>query len=209
MKKFLLSLLAVLCIGGIANADEASYTITFKNAANNNGQSLPTTSDIESGASYVKSISGELCYTGQYGLRLGQNKKPQGKMTVTLSNAIDATKIVVEASANKNAAKQILAVNETSTTLGASNTNSTYAQCEAIVNGNLSEISFETKRTATGSSNEGFIYIHSITVYYNDAPASIGWTAENATVYLNDENNNFPTFNNPRQSRSSLRVEQS
>lgn len=199
MKKFLLSLLAILCIGGMVNAAEQSYAIILKNASNNNGQTLPGVSDIESGDSYVKSISGELCYTGQYGWRLGQNKKPQGKLTITLSDQgiVNATKIVVEASANKNAAKQILAVNETSTTLGSTNTNDTYAKCEAPVNSNLTEISLETKRTSTGSSSEGFIYIHAITVFYNDAPASIGWSAENATVYLGDENNKFPTFNNP------------
>lgn len=75
--------------------------------------------------------------------------------------------------------------NSTSVALTTTQTNYTFT---GNANGTL-EICY------TGSTTKA-VYWRSIEVTYADG-VSIGWTVENATVYLNDENNQFPIFNNP------------
>lgn len=197
MKKFLLSLLAILCIGGMANAAEQSFTITFKSGTttsdSNSAFSTSTTIDSfveENCKSLISGIeSTNNTYLGKKdsGIKFSSSSK-NGSITLKLESAAQVlpTKVSINAARWKSSEAASVSFNGTSVDL----TSDAFADytCTPSTSVPITTISLAaTKR----------LYVRSITVYYNDAPASIGWTAENATVYLNDENNKFPTFNNP------------
>lgn len=175
MKKLLLSLAMAVGLVPAGFAQEKSYSIDFENAADNSSQKTATVTDVVSAETqkYVASLEGKegMVYTGQNGMRIGQNKKP-GEVTLTLSaeGSVTATKVEVEVSANKNAAKQTISVNGTATTLDASNTNASYKVCAAeITDGSLlAKITIANTRTGNASADQGFIYVHKITVYYTE-----------------------------------------
>lgn len=175
MKKLLLSLAMAVGLVPAGFAQEKSYSIDFENAADNSSQKTAAVTDVVSAETqkYVASLEGKegMVYTGQNGMRIGQNKKP-GEVTLTLSaeGSVTATKVEVEVSANKNAAKQTISVNGTATTLDASNTNASYKVCAAeITDGSLlAKITIANTRTGNASADQGFIYVHKITVYYTE-----------------------------------------
>lgn len=171
MKKFLLSM-AVLAVGASAMAAETSYTIEFKTRADNNGANFTTETALadvaSSGSDYLSAIaSTDLCANGMYGLKVGQNKK-NGSIELTLSDKgkVTPTKVELKVSANKNPAALEFQFNGTAYALESSNKNDTYATIE--VNGYTAPISSLTfaRANATSNTTEGFIYVKSVTVYY-------------------------------------------
>ena len=171
MKKFLLSM-AVLAVGASAMAAETSYTIEFKTRGDNNGANFTTETALadvaSSGSDYLSAIaSTDLCANGMYGLKVGQNKK-NGSIELTLSDKgkVTPTKVELKVSANKNPAGLEFQFNGTAYALESSNKNDTYATIE--VNGYTAPISSLTfaRANATSNTTEGFIYVKSVTVYY-------------------------------------------
>jgi len=168
----------------IANAAEQSYTIVFTTGADNNQAAYKTTSLVEDvaseGASYLASITATSnASPGIYGLKIGQNKN-DGNITLSLSSdgQVKPTKIEYKVSANKNAAKMTVVFNTSSddatavsTKLASTSTNATTQT--VTIDSNLpellSELSFKLTHTTptSTSSNQGFIFINSITVYYD------------------------------------------
>lgn len=171
MKKFLLSM-AVLAVGASAMAAETSYTIEFKTRADNNGANFsvdtPLADVASSGSDYLSAIaSTDLCANGMYGLKVGQNKKNGGiELTLSDKGKVTPTKVELMVSANKNPAGLEFKFNNTAYALGSTNKNDTYAKFE--VTGYTAPISSLTFERANASSNttEGFIYVKSVTVYY-------------------------------------------
>jgi hypothetical protein len=121
MKKSILSLLCLLTTAIGAFAANTS-TITFTNYKDNTSTDALTLSTIQdqasAGADYISGFSCSNTYTGQYGIRLGQNKN-DGDMTITFSDDIteNVSKIEVDMSASKNPTKHAITINDTSFSL--------------------------------------------------------------------------------------------
>lgn len=172
MKKLLLSL--ALLLPFLATAEIASWSVVFKNAENNNSQTAFTNSTkigdlCESGANNLKSISStKLTYTGQYGIRIGQNKNP-GNITFDIAEAavVTPSKIILKVSANKNADKLKFQFNDKQYELTSANLNASYAEFTITdCTEPLTSVKFE-RATSTG---QGFIYLKEIAVYYETTP---------------------------------------
>lgn len=199
MKKFLLSLLAILCIGGMVNAAEQSYTITFKSGTtttdSNSAFTTKTTIStfVDDGQTLISGIKAtNNTYLGKKdtGLKFSSTSA-NGAIELNLESAAQVipTRVVINAARWKSSeAASVTINNATNGKVDLTGTDFTDYTCKP----ELTEAITTIKLSATKR-----IYVKSITVFYDDAPASIGWSAENATVYLGDENNKFPTFNNP------------
>lgn len=183
MKKFLLSCLTLLMTIVTVQAAEQSYTITFATGKDNNQAAYKTTSAVtdvaSAGASYLSGIKATTnASPGLNGLKIGQNKN-NGNITLSLSadGQVKPTKIEIKVSANKNPTKMDFGFNVggdediSTTTLSSTSINATYQT--VTVNTNLPELLTEftfklthNSNTST-SSNQGFIFIESVTVYYD------------------------------------------
>lgn len=181
MKKLLLSL-AVLAAGAIgAQAAETSYTIEFKCGTSNNGTAFTTSTSISDviseGAAYISGIKAATnASSGVLGMKIGQNKTA-GDITFTLAEEIQPTKIEIVAGTSKNATYQKLSFNGTAVgdftadnALGSSTTVAEGKEYKTFTVNNftskLSEFKFEKTNASSISSQQGFIYIKSVTVYY-------------------------------------------
>lgn len=200
MKKFLLSLLAIFCIGGLVNAAEESYTITFKSGTTNaDSNDAFTTSTaiadfVEDGQDLLTGIkSTNNAYLGKTNtsLKLSSSKK-NGVLELNLSSAAQVipTRVVINAARWKSDEAASVAFNTTDGSGKVDVTSTDFSDYTCTPN--LAAAITTIKLTATKR-----VYVKSVTVYYNAGAAPIGWSAENATVYLGDESNIFPTFNNP------------
>ncbi|MCM1033947.1 MAG: hypothetical protein NC405_09400, partial [Odoribacter sp.] len=177
MKKFLLSLGFTLITAFIGFAEESSWTVAFKNADNNSSQTQLTTLTLnefcDEGTNILTVKDGSsLFYTGQYGLRLGQNKKVG---TINLGVNTDyqktPTKVEISYSANKNADKITFtcSINDSQVAKNDLNTTNVTDTYKTITIDNLSEPIQTIGFTGGGSSStNGFIYIKTIKVYYNE-----------------------------------------
>ena len=176
MKKLLLSILSVAAVSFATTAVETSYTITFLNGENNNGTEInaktAVNSVVENGVDFVSGFSATTKTSlGLYGLKIGENKNA-GAITVDLSanGKVKATKIEIQASANKNPLKQGFKVNGTAYELTTSAINDAYTTI-TITPSEATEISaFKLeKSTAAGSTStkQGWVFVKSIKVYYD------------------------------------------
>lgn len=171
MKKFLLSM-AVLAVGASAMAAETSYTIEFKTRADNNGANFTDESTISdvvaSGAEYLSAIaSTNLCANGQFGLKIGQNKK-NGSIELTLSDKgkVTPSKVELLVSANKNPQGLTFKFNGTAYALESTNVKDVYATISVTgYTAPITSLSF-ARDNQTENSPEGFIFVKSVTVYY-------------------------------------------
>lgn len=171
MKKFLLSM-AVLAVGASAMAAETSYTIEFKTRADNNGANFtvdtPLADVASSGSDYLSAIaSTDLCANGMYGLKVGQNKK-NGSIELTLSDKgkVTPTKVELKVSANKNPDGLEFQFNGTAYALESTNVKDVYATISVTgYTAPITSLSF-ARDNQTENSPEGFIFVKSVTVYY-------------------------------------------
>ncbi|MDE6300221.1 MAG: chitobiase/beta-hexosaminidase C-terminal domain-containing protein [Muribaculaceae bacterium] len=185
MKKFLLS----LCTAALAlSASAAQYTISFKKTSNGNDSGVPYStvdpvSDLVEAESvpYLTSIEAvKFTYPGKDGLKVG---KKAGEGNIKLGLAPEAqvkpTAISIEFSNNKypNAGPSLKfnGVNFEATTKG-----DTYATVE-VPTENLPELLeyLEFSSVFPDANTEGFIYVNSVTVTYDDeadAPATSEYT---------------------------------
>lgn len=221
MKKLLLNtfgLLAVfftlLAFSSTASAVEKSFTITFKTGTSNNGSNFTSTSEIssivESGSEqYVSSFSDfNNASAGLYGLKVGTNAGV-GAFNVTFASAVKATKIEVVTSVNKNPSYQKLdiaynSITENITTFSFTDEiNEKSKVCTLTFDGNteISSLFLNKTNSSKTSSQQGFIFIKSITVTYNEEVGNpdyitpeLTWSAEEATAVLGDESFVAPTL---------------
>lgn len=180
MKKLLLSLATVLCCG-LASVAETSYTIEFVNGANNSGGDLKSTTYAtaleETSKQYISGVVGEptLTSVGKYGLKIGQNKKG-GSIEFSLADnaKVLPIKVEVKTSVNKNASYQKFEFND----LAGGTYASTNEMAETDNTGDyatftfsnftapLASIKLEKTNASETKSQQGFIFVKSITVYY-------------------------------------------
>lgn len=174
MKKLLLSLGFMAAAAICSSAVETSWSVTFANGASNNETAWNTSSAMtavcsEGAANLSGLTAASSASPGMYGLKIGTNK---GTGSATFGIAADSqvtpTKVEIEVSANKNPAKMAFKFNDTAMdALATSNTNGSYKTYTLTNPGELTSLKFE-KATSTG---EGFLFIHKITVYYNEGDA--------------------------------------
>ncbi len=174
MKKFLLSLGLAAVTALSSFAVEASWSVTFAKGSNNSQTNWTTSSALTdvctegsenlSGITSVSNVS-----PGIYGLKVGTNKGT-GKAIfgVAADSQVTPTKIEMKVSANKNATGLSFKFNDKAYSLASSNTNGSYNTITITdISTPLTSLTFE-KAT---SSKEGFIFVESITVYYEQGEA--------------------------------------
>lgn len=225
MKKLLLNtfgLFAVfftlLAFSSTASAVEKSFTITFlenDNKTNNTGTTMsasvkdPIGVSVESGAEYVASMSDFVqAYANcSYGFKIGSAKNAGGAR-VTFATPVKATKIEVLASVNKNASYQKLEIGYNETTQNpefsfTDEINDKRKTCTLTFDGTteISSIYLNKTNSSSTSSQQGFIFIKSITVTYNEEVGNpdyitpeLTWSAEEVTAVLGDESFVAPTL---------------
>ena len=208
MKKFLL-LFAFLFIAGITSAFADSYKWEVSSGstvfADKNGDTAPTNfKDANLAGATWKLTCSNTIYLGANwsgknntwkGLQFGKSKN--SALPFSISTDYFTSKTISEIKINASGATTVtlsVRVGDVSfgeKTLENSATSGTIYSFEGIGSGNI-EISYSGTTTAA-------VYLRSIEVTYTEGSLTptIGWSAENATVYLGDENNKFPTFNNP------------
>lgn len=221
MKKLLLNtfgLLAVfftlLAYSTTASAAEKSFTITFKTGESNNESNFTSTSEIssivESGSEqYVSSFSDfNSASAGLYGLKIGTNAGV-GAFNVTFASAVKATKIEVVTSVSKNPSYQKLDIAYNSITQNITEftftdeINEKSKVCTLTFDGTteISSLFLNKTNSSKTKSQQGFIFIKSITVYYNEETGNpdnitpeLTWSAKEATAVLGDESFVAPTL---------------
>lgn len=172
MKKLLLSLLLIVCLGASAAfaEEKLAYTIEFKATGNNNNSTTLTTTSkptevLSSGADYVSkfTVATSMYVEGWCGARIGTNKNA-GELTLEFSSIVvgNATKMVVGIGAN-NASKTIN-INSNSYTTGLKNTTK---DVEIALNG-VMPATFNISKDASQNS---IAYINYIKIYVDDTPA--------------------------------------
>ncbi len=174
MKKFLLSLGLAAVTALSSFAVEASWSVTFAKGSNNNQTNWTTSSALTdvctdgsenlSGITSVSNVS-----PGIYGLKVGTNKGT-GKAIfgVAADSQVTPTKIEMKVSANKNATGLSFKFNDKAYSLASSNTNGSYNTITITdISTPLTSLTFE-KATST---KEGFIFVESIIVYYEQGEA--------------------------------------
>lgn len=196
-------------------AESQIIEIEFKSAGNNNGQKLPTFDDIEKQSTKcideTKPFDGTYFYTGQYGLRIGQNAQ-NGTAIINFKEGIldTVTKIELQVSANKNPTNLNISIGNERKTLSTDSKTSTYEVIEFSVTDLKSSITINSKRNST--TTQSFLYLKKITLIseskepavptfsYNGAEVTgavelyngdaITVTSKNATsIWINGEEN--------------------
>lgn len=185
MKKLLLSLATVLCCG-MASAAETSYTIEFTTRADNNGAAITASNYANyitaDSKQYVSGVGTTItnASNGIYGLKIGTNKGA-GEVTFNLTSAAQVvpTKVVIKTSVNKNPTYQKFEFNDVAgDAYTSSNINADYATFTfSNFTSELKSIKFEKTNASNTTSQQGFIFVKSITVYY-DGGGSTGSPAE-------------------------------
>jgi glycoside hydrolase family 18 len=182
MKKLLLSL-AAMALGMSAMAVETSYSIEFKADLNSNNQGTTITtstgiSDIVSnGASYLSGVATnpapDQAYAAcNYGLKVGANKKAGVvAFDIAADYQVVPTKVEIEYSASKNTSYQKLTFNDKACPdLTSTQTNATYATATFTdIKDVLKSIKFNKTNASSTSSQQGFIFVKKITVYYEQS----------------------------------------
>lgn len=206
MKKFLL-LFALLFVLGAASVYADSYTweVTKSHSASNQAEFEITANDVTwtfNHEGHTSSLYGARDGNAPISLSFGSQKNPTKQLNVSTDAFIGKKIVSISVNAAKNGANSQTTVKAScntetqAETLTTSFSDYTFPINE-IANGKITLIFDNPNSTASSSSKNGGCKFHSITVVYEEASSSIGWSAENATVYLGDENNKFPTFNNP------------
>ncbi len=170
MKKLLLSLAAVAMTAMPMLAE--SVTITFKKGADNNqaaytpSTAVATVLEGSEGADVLDAItSANRVSPGMYGLKLGTNKDV-GEITVSLSEALNCTDIVVKASLSKGA-NQYLSVNGQEFTIASAEKNDVYGTFTVPVGAEMTELVLsKSKSKNDGGVAEGFVFVESVTINY-------------------------------------------
>ena len=219
MKKFLLFLTLFLSAVGIASATETSYIIEFTSATSDGSnaiaaEDLKANKYISAGIDYISSFtSATKVYPGKNGLKLGTGSV-LGSFTVSLAKTetvnaqVIPTKIVIKAAKySSDAGKIKLTINSTevSDQRQPTSTDLTDYEWEFTDTSALTE----AMTSLTIATTEKRAYIKSITVYYDDAAASlvdpaIAWKqgettlteAEIVNITLGGEYT-IPTLDNP------------
>lgn len=210
---FLAVFFTLLAFSSTASAVEKSFTIRFKTGSSNNALELKTSTSltdvIAEGGEYVKSFSdlSKMYYAAVNGLKIG-TASVVGQVSVNLTSPVKATKIEVLASASKNASAQKLEIgyqgisgSKTEFGFEAANTNENFKTCTLDatkgLDGNTEVSSIYLNKTSTTA----YIFIKSITVYYNEDTGNpdnitpeLTWTAEEVTAVLSDKSFNAPTL---------------
>lgn len=175
MKKFLLTL---LCLVAAVEASFAeSYTIEFKDNANDGTQALTADNykaQIISGIDYVSGFSCTRTYSGKTGLKVGSSSN--GVLTLTLSDLgkVNANSIVVNAKRWKNSETPTIKVGNEST----QSLTTEFADYTFNVSGVITEIKITTSKRS---------YVKSITVNYAPAgPVDADVKFEDLTVEVED-----------------------
>lgn len=185
MKKLLLSLATVLCCGW-ASAAETSYTIEFTTRADNNGAAIKadnyTNYITAESQQYVTGVGSTItsASNGMYGLKIGTNKGA-GEVTFNLSEVAQVlpTKVEIKTSVNKNPSYQKFAFNGTAgPAYTADDVNDSYATF-TFENFTETLTSVKFAKTEATAKNQGFIFVKSITVYYETAGPELEETALN------------------------------
>lgn len=174
MKKFLLFLGLAAVTAFSSLAAEASWSVTFAKGSDNNQANWTTSSALtsvcETGADNLSGITSVSSVSpGMYGLKIGTNKGT-GKAVfgVAADSQVTPTKVEMKVSANKNAAGLSFKFNDKAYSLASSNTNGTYKTIEITdITTPLTSLTFEKASTTT----QGFIFVESITVYYEQGEA--------------------------------------
>ncbi len=171
--KHLLVLWAALLLGA-GNAWGATFTITFKQNANDGSAALTASSfseQVTAGSSYISSVSNlSKVYAGKSGIKLGSSSAI-GAFSITFNQAYKITNVSISAvKYGSDTGKIKCGVSSTSTTTSTVSLSSTATECPFTFNG--SEIS--TIYIATSAKRA---YIASITVTYETGTPS-------TTVYL-------------------------
>lgn len=175
MKKLLLTLAAgVLSVSTLFAGEQKRWEVEFTNGNNNTGAAFSTTTAltdfITNGAEYISGIA-ETSKTskGQYGLKVAENKN-EGYITLNVAPAYQVlpTKVTIEASSNKANATRSFLFNGESCSTNTQNGTYTTITLENFTEP-ISSLSF--KRTPTTSTDEGFIFIHKVTVEYVEGEA--------------------------------------
>lgn len=178
MKKFLLSL-AAMALGMSAMAVETSYTIEFKADLNSNNLGTTISAEtaiadiVESGAASLSGVAADptpdQAYAAcNYGLKIGANKKA-GVVAFDIATGFQVvpTKIEIQYSASKNASYQKLTFNDQKCPDLTDQVNGTYATATFTdFTEALKTIKFNKTNASTTSSQQGFIFVKSIKVYY-------------------------------------------
>lgn len=163
----------------VAPEQTSSYTITFDDNFNSNGEPSDLTSDISSdallnyiitGKEYVASASGiSKVYKGKSGLKFG-NSSQAGSVTLNLADAgkVNVTKIVVSAKEWENQSgvlnNAVLKINGVSKTINTAE----LADYEYNVSGSIESIKLETDKPSDYRA-----YVKGLTVYYESAPEEL------------------------------------
>lgn len=206
MKKFLLLISCLFALGTTsALAETYTWEVTKSHSASSDAEFSLTVNNV----TWTFNHTGHS--TGLYGARngndpislaFGAQKSPTKQLTVS-TNAFSGKKIVsITVNAAKNGDKSETTVKAScNTETDAKTLTSSFADYEfqfnEVATDKIALIFDNSNATASSSSKNGGCKFHSITVVYEEATKTIGWSAKNATVYLGDENNTFPTFNNP------------
>ncbi len=174
MKKLLLT--AICCILSCVSifAESQIIEIEFKTAKDNSAQKAPESLDdvvAEDDQQYFNQttpFAGSNYYTGQYGLRLGQNKN-NGNVTLNFAQEIsNVVSVELTVSANKNPTKLDVAIGDNQYALTSStSTNDAYETLSFNFEyETLSSLTIKAihNSSTTNSSNQGFIYLKRIKI---------------------------------------------
>ena len=160
MKKFLLSIFAVMLAVFSVQAEEVSGTITFKTSSSDSSSAATTSNFVtgqvkENGGFTLKCTATSYCYTGKSGLKMSSSSK-NGTFTLGLGGTYNVKSITVNALRWKSSEAATIKVNSSS----AKSLTDTAKDYVFEVNSEISQIKLDvTKR----------VYICSVTIIYEVA----------------------------------------
>lgn len=207
MKKFLLLFTLLLTWGAASATESYTWEVTKDYSASNKAEFTITANDVIwtfNHEGHTSSLYGARDGNAPISLSFGSQKNPTKQLTISTDAFKDKRIISISVNAARTGANSQTTVKAScNTETQAESLTTNFAdytfQINEVAAEKIALIFNNPNSAASSSSKNSGCKFHSITVVYEDAntPATTGWTAENASVYLNDENNNFPTFNNP------------
>ena len=169
MKKFLLSIFAVLFAFAGVQAEEVRGTITFKTSSSDSSTAATVANFVtgqvaDNGGFTLSCTATNNCYTGKSGLKLSSSSK-NGSFTLGLGGTYNVKSIIVNALRWKSSEAATISVNSSS----AKSLTETAADYVFEVNSEISQIKLDvTKR----------VYICSVTIIYEVAGEGGGETPD-------------------------------
>lgn len=207
MKKFLLLFTLLLTWGAASAAESYTWEVTKDYSASNKAEFTITANDVIwtfNHEGHTSSLYGARDGNAPISLSFGSQKSPTKQLTISTDAFKDKRIISISVNAARTGANSQTTVKAScNTETQAESLTTNFAdytfQINEVAAEKIALIFNNPNSAASSSSKNSGCKFHSITVVYEDAntPATTGWSAENATVYLGDENNQFPIFNNP------------